>query len=148
MSVRSGYDDGCDGWELIRWRGAVTSAIRGRRGQAFLHELRDALDAMDQKELIEGYLEDGGKVCAVGCVARARGMLVEGAEELNADTLDVANALVREVMFVNDDDWGIWSEFDRVKHKDIPTWQADIRRRRWERVRRWVDRQIREEAGT
>ena len=32
---RSGYTDECDGWELVRWRGAVNSAIRGKRGQAF-----------------------------------------------------------------------------------------------------------------
>ena len=27
---RSGYTDECDGWELVRWRGAVNSAIRGK----------------------------------------------------------------------------------------------------------------------
>lgn len=42
---RSGYNDDCDGWALIRWRGAVNSAINGKRGQAFLRELVAALDA-------------------------------------------------------------------------------------------------------
>jgi hypothetical protein len=35
---RSGYSDDLENWSLIRWRGAVASAIRGRRGQAFLRE--------------------------------------------------------------------------------------------------------------
>ena len=29
---RSGYEDGLEMWDLIRWRGAVASAIRGKRG--------------------------------------------------------------------------------------------------------------------
>ncbi|KGC50992.1 hypothetical protein DO66_5867 [Burkholderia pseudomallei] len=33
---RSGYSDDCGGWSLIRWRGAVNSAIKGARGQKFL----------------------------------------------------------------------------------------------------------------
>jgi len=39
---RSGYSDDCDVWALIRWRGAVKSAIRGARGQAMLRELIQA----------------------------------------------------------------------------------------------------------
>lgn len=55
---RSGYSDDYDGdnWDLIRWRGAVTSAIRGKRGQAFLREALAALDAMPEKQLIAGDL--------------------------------------------------------------------------------------------
>ena len=41
---RSGYTDDVDGWDLIRWRGAVTAAIRGTRGQELLHGLAAALD--------------------------------------------------------------------------------------------------------
>ncbi|ENQ7660184.1 hypothetical protein ACEQOL_006537 [Pseudomonas aeruginosa] len=39
---RSGYCDDLDNWSLICWRGAVSSAIKGKRGQAFLIELREA----------------------------------------------------------------------------------------------------------
>lgn len=35
---RSGYTDEDDIWAMIRWRGAVTSAIRGKRGQQALRE--------------------------------------------------------------------------------------------------------------
>ena len=33
---RSGYSDGLDEWAMIRWRGAVKSAIRGARGRAII----------------------------------------------------------------------------------------------------------------
>jgi hypothetical protein len=51
---RAGYSEDCDGWALIRWRGAVTSAIRGKRGQAFLREMLDALDALPVKRIASG----------------------------------------------------------------------------------------------
>lgn len=55
---RSGYSEDYDGdhWDLIRWRGAVASSIRGKRGQAFLREALAALDAMPEKKLITGDL--------------------------------------------------------------------------------------------
>ena len=69
---RSGYiDDFDDQWSLICWRGAVKSAIRGKRGQSFLRELRDALDAMPIKKLISDDLVRDGEVCAIGAVADA-----------------------------------------------------------------------------
>jgi hypothetical protein len=45
---RSGYSDDCDGWALIRWRGAVNSAIKGRRGQQALREIVAAQKCCDQ----------------------------------------------------------------------------------------------------
>ena len=59
---RSGYvDDMCDQWAMIRYRGAVRSAIRGRRGQAFLREMLAALDAMPEKRLTAGALVFDGQ---------------------------------------------------------------------------------------
>ena len=43
---RSGYGDDIGQWDLIRWRGAVQSAMCGKRGQAFLKEMLAALDAL------------------------------------------------------------------------------------------------------
>jgi hypothetical protein len=40
---RSGYDDEGD---FGLWRGTVLAAIRGKRGQAFLREMKTAMDAM------------------------------------------------------------------------------------------------------
>ena len=45
---RSGYSDDDEDGRLAMWRGAVQSAIRGKRGQAALRELLTALDAMRQ----------------------------------------------------------------------------------------------------
>ena len=58
---RAGYtDDMDDYWSWIRYRGAVRSAIRGRRGQAFLKEMLAALDALPEKRLItEDLVIDG-----------------------------------------------------------------------------------------
>jgi hypothetical protein len=65
---RSGYSDDCDQWDMIRWRGAVASSIRGARGQAFLKEMLAALDALPEPKLIAEELESDGAVCAIGAV--------------------------------------------------------------------------------
>jgi hypothetical protein len=46
----------------IRWQGVVKSAIRGKKGQAFLKELLSALDAMPEKKLIAEELELKGQL--------------------------------------------------------------------------------------
>lgn len=76
---RSGYDDdGCgDMWDWVRYRGAVKSAMRGQRGQAFLREMLAALYALPEKRLIQNDLVDeydDGAVCALGAVGRARNL--------------------------------------------------------------------------
>jgi hypothetical protein len=53
---RSGYSDGWDN-SVYLWRGAVNSAVNGKRGQAFLRDLRDALEAKPEKTLVKGALE-------------------------------------------------------------------------------------------
>ena len=66
---RSGYTDDYDGWDLIRWRGAVHSAIRGRRGQAALREIIAALDALPEKWLAANSLETAdGDYCTLGAL--------------------------------------------------------------------------------
>jgi len=48
--TRHGYvDDSEDTLAYGRWRAQVQSAIRGKRGQAFLKELAAAMDAMPEK---------------------------------------------------------------------------------------------------
>lgn len=60
---RSDYSEDLDMWDLIRWRGQVASAIRGKRGQKLLRDLAAALDAMPVKALIADELqtEDGAR---------------------------------------------------------------------------------------
>lgn len=132
---RSGYGD-LDNWALIRYRGAVASAIRGKRGQEFLREMLAALDAIPDKKLIGGSFESGGNVCALGAVCAARGVeppdVYYGEDSLSAeaaDTLGIAHALAAEVMEENDN--GIWNH-----------WQ-ETPEHRWTRMRVWVAKQIR-----
>ena len=106
---RSGYvdDDGDDPLNHGRWRGAVASSIRGKRGQAFLRDLVAALEAMPVKRLIVGDLERGDQVCALGAVGRVRGMALGTLDPEDADqvgrTFGIAAPLAREVVHENDD---------------------------------------------
>lgn len=126
---RSGYSDDLDQWDLIRWRGAVTSAIRGARGQAFMREMLAALDAMPEKRLIRHELENGGGVCALGAVGRARGIDQTTLDPENqrqiAEAFGIARAMTCEIVFENDE----------VGWQETPE-------QRWMRVRAWVAAQV------
>jgi hypothetical protein len=128
---RSGYDDDgdIDQWELIKWRGQVASAIRGKRGQALLTEMLSALDALPNKRLIAHELVNRGEVCALGSVGLKRGLDMSGLDPEDyhrlADVFGVTHQLVQEIEYVNDE----W---------DAPTPEA-----RWQRVRDWVVGKIR-----
>lgn len=132
---RSGYNEDCDGWALIRWRGAVKQAIRGKRGQVFLREMRDALDALPEKKLASSVLVDEGKCCAMGAVALKRGIdtsCVDPFErEQVADLFGISEALAAEIAYENDDDFG----------------RPITDEERWAWMRRWVEGQIRDEAS-
>ena len=124
---RSEYTDDCDGWDLVCWRGAVTSAMKGRRGQKFLIELRDALDAMPVKELIAHELVKQGNFCALGVVGQKRGIALESIDPEDSRTVaeqfNIANAMAQEIVFVNDE----------------AAWDDESPQQRWSRMRRWVD---------
>lgn len=127
---RSGYSDSCEGWALIRWRGAVKSAICGKRGQAFLGEMLTALDAMPTKRLIEEELQnESGEVCAMGSVAVARGMDVSKLDDYEQESIAAAfgipKALACEIAYYNDEvDWHETPE------------------QRWSKMRAWVVEQL------
>lgn len=128
---RSGYIEEFDNnIHLINWRGAVASAIRGRRGQAFLREMREALNALPIKRLIAHELEAAGEVCAVGAVGRARGVDMSRIDPEDNDTIaktfGVARALACEVMYLNDEYYYSSPE------------------ERYVNLRRWVDKNIKE----
>jgi hypothetical protein len=113
---RSGYSDegNSDNWALIRWHGAVNSAINGKRGQAFLREALAALDALPEKKLISGELESQGQVCLLGAVGKSRGMQMDRIDpedhETIANCFRIPNALACELMWFNDDAVGYWRE--------------------------------------
>lgn len=128
---RSGYTDDMDSqWEMIRWRGAVASAIRGARGQAFLKEMLAALHALERKRLISEDLESHGEVCAIGAVGMKRGIdmskLDPGDRESVAAVFDISPAMAAEIVYMNDE-WG--------PYKELPE-------DRYTRMRRWIEAQI------
>ena len=130
---RSGYSEDCDGWAHIRWRGAVAQAMRGKRGQAFLREMLEALNFLEEKRLISDYLVRGGEVCAIGAVGVRRGIDMTEMDPEDrvtvAKSFRIAPALVAEIVYMNDECG--WS--------DTPD-------RRFDRMRCWIKEQIREDA--
>lgn len=148
---RSGYSDDCDGWALIRWRGAVAAAIRGRRGQSFLRELAEALDAMPAKRLIAEELEADGEFCALGCIGARRGLDLRAINPENREAVALAfgipPALAAEIMFENDDDFISWEWVEvcgpmRPGEQHRPTIRQEVgnaEELRWHKVRKWVE---------
>jgi hypothetical protein len=110
---RSGYSDDIDNtWELIRYRGAVKSALRGKRGQAFLKELLADLDALPEKRLAPNEFQANGEMCTLGVIAKARDIDLSYITEDNYDfdvgtkvakRLGISEAMAREIMYMNDE---------------------------------------------
>jgi len=138
---RSGYIDdepmsNTEQWALIRWRGAVKSAFRGRRGQSALRDTLAAMDALPERKLIANDLENtAGEVCALGALARARHVDLDDVDPEDAETvarkLDIAEAMVREIVEVNDE-WGDYNETPE---------------RRWGRMHAWLKKHVRNDPG-
>lgn len=132
---RSGYSDDYDQWSLIRWRGQVASAIRGKRGQAFLRELIAALEEMPKKQLIRQELRKDSDVCALGAVGARRGINLEALDpddyEVIAHEFGIAHQLVQEIEFENDE------------HGD-----RDTPEERWNRIHKWAHRNLKAEGAS
>lgn len=133
---RSGYLDDVDQAQAAMWAGAVRSALRGRRGQAFLREMLAALDALPEKKLISRELEQDGCVCALGAVGRTRGLDMATIDPEDGDTIaakfGVAHAMACEIMFMNDESYGASRETPEEK---------------FARMRKWIESQIKAEAA-
>lgn len=128
-----GYSDDYDGdetWPVALWRSAVNRSFRGKRGQAFLREMQDAMHSLGQRKLIARELEQDGAVCALGTVAKARGIdmskLDPDDNEQVAHKLGIAHAMAAEIAYVNDE-WG---------HRH------ETPEERFERMRQWIEEQI------
>lgn len=133
---RSGYSyDIDDNWQLIMWRGRVALAIRGKRGQAMLCELLDALDAMPEKRLITDELAAHGEYCTLGVLGQKRGIDMEKIDpdewDQVAEVFGIAPCMAQEVMFMNDE------AGDRDETPE----------RRWQRMRDWIASLIAEKTN-
>lgn len=131
--MRSGYTDDIDNRDLAMWRGRVASAIRGRRGQQLLKDLLAALDAMPEKCLVRMDLVNADGVCALGAVGKARGVadidtIDPEDHHVLGERLNVAECLIQEIEFTNDDDFA---------------YQQETPEQRFVRVRKWVQENIR-----
>lgn len=120
---RSGYNDDCEGWELIRWRGAVASAAKGRRGQELFRDLLSALEAMPEKKLIAGDLVSKDGVCALGALGQRRGIDMDGIEPSDRDLVgvafNIAPALAAEIAFLNDE---YYDQSDEARYGRMLDW--------------------------
>jgi hypothetical protein len=145
---RSGYTDDDECGSIAMWRGQVASAIRGKRGQAFLREMLEALDALPEKRLIANrlvvaptdtygpptrfeYYRGYGEapecgVCAIGTVGLKRGIDMYRIDPEDYDSVanafGIAHQLVQEIEYVNDEMWD----------------SNNTAEGRWRRVRAWA----------
>jgi hypothetical protein len=163
---RSGYsDDVDDHWALIRWRGAVNSALNGKRGQQFLRELAAAMDAMPEKRLIADELQAEGMFCALGVTGAARGLDMTNVDahdrEQVSALMNIAEAMAAEVMYendacVHDEEWidveicgpmrPRYPDYGRhVRSVCVPA--RNVEERRWRYMRNWVAQHIKEKEN-
>lgn len=134
---RSGYseDGDCDNPSYLLWPSIVERSIKGKRGQAFLQEMLATLDAMPEKRLIAEELQDAaGEVCAIGCVGAKRGVDMSKLDPEDPDRIakvfGITPTLVREIEFINDDDF----RYSYIRN--------ETPQQRWTRVRAWVVEQL------
>ncbi len=125
---RSGYSDDCEHLEL--WRSNVRKTINGKKGQAFLRELIDALDAMPEKRLISGSLvEEHGQVCAIGAVGVKRAIPMKALDPEDPQQVGkvfgISSMLAQEIASVNDD------------HHESQTPEE-----RWTGMRAWAEKNL------
>jgi hypothetical protein len=107
--------------------------IKGKRGQAFLKELLEVLNAMPVKELIDDEMEWNNNFSALGVVGNSRGLDMRKMNSENegfdiAKKLNITPSLARKIMYINDDPW--YAPLDETGSQ------------RWRRVRQWVAEQI------
>lgn len=155
---RSGYYDDCSDDHLAfgRWRGMVASALRGKRGQAFLRELAASLDAMPDKRLIANELQADGQFCALGVLGAARGIDMAKLDPEDyysvAEAFGIAPCMAQEIVFENDEafvdfEWaeveicGPLRPIDR-RFRSVRQYFPDAAERRWKHMRAWVQELI------
>ena len=131
---RSGYSDECESPECWLWPSIVRRAIQGKRGQAFLIALRDALEALPEKRLIADELESkDGQVCALGALGKARQVDLSKLDPHDPKQLSavfgIAPSLAQTVVFHNDDDFRMFGP-------------AETPEKRYTRMLEWVNQNI------
>lgn len=140
---RSGYtDDGDCDYNVNPYYGAIASACRGKRGQAFFRELLIALDEMPEKRLIAEFLEKEGEFCTLGVLGAKRGLDLEKIDpddpKLVGEQFGIAETLAREVVYENDE---CYSQYDYVHGVRVDK-GPETPEQRFARMRKWVESKI------
>lgn len=159
---RSGYtDDNDDPLAHGRWRQAVKRALEGKRGQALLRELVQALDAMEDKRLYPGsFATPEGEFCTLGVLGTRRGTKMDDLgddyecdRDLVGQRFGIAPAMAAEIMYLNDEyavDTHKWVtvELCGPVRPYYPEWGRHTREvsvhndnhpaERWQRMRAWA----------
>lgn len=144
---RSGYSDDFEmDWAGIMYRGSVKSALRGKRGQKALKEIVAALDAMPEKALCaESLTTKEGEYCTLGALGLARGIDMSAIDpedwEAVADAFNIAPAMVREIVFENDE----CGEVFEPSRGTYGSYRQPTPQERWMRMRKWIFDQIKPE---
>jgi hypothetical protein len=160
---RSGYTDDGDGLEIGRWRQAVRRSIEGKRGQALLREMAEALDAMPEKELYaSNFATPDGEFCALGVLGAKRGTVMTDlgdADECEAEEVarrfGIAHAMAAEIMYMNDEYFDEYEWVEIVgpprnawhRHPQIRQHKSQASAKRWQHMRKWVAEQIKEPSA-
>lgn len=167
---RSGYTDHIDDpLAYGRWRQAVNRALNGKRGQALLRDLIEALDSMEDKRLYPGsFATADGEFCTLGVLGAHRGTNMDdlGDEdecdpELVGQRFGIAQSMAAEIMYMNDeyavDEWK-WITVEicgpvrphfpeHGKHtKEIRVANENHAAERWQWMRSWVSDHIRSDS--
>ncbi len=135
------------GWlNAGRWEHNVRATFRGKRGQAMLAELEEALLAMSEHRLIlgdivrpaircindEGDLETVIEACAIGAFALYRGLPAEDLSQVSPDSYSTAE-LGRNCGMSYTMAWRIGEENDE--------WPSLTPEQRWQHMIDWVRQQ-------
>jgi len=155
MSRFSDCDYDGEGIPPQLWWRAVLNTLRGRRGQAVLWELKEALLSLPQPRLITGAVVREGEVCALGALAAHR--LTKGPIStkgyLGRATVRTLKELEDELGSSLEDELGT-VEFGQAMglvralawaisyENDEGTWKEETPEERYRRVLAWVEEQI------
>lgn len=128
------------------WQANCSRSIKGKRGQAELRILRDALLALPEKRLIEGLLyDDEGGVCAIGAYAKHKGLDIQKEDpEDHTDQVGIdagmPEMLAWKVVEMNDEEFSGY-DFDTRKGTLFEN-RRITPERRFQMMLNWVESQL------
>jgi hypothetical protein len=121
------------------WQGNCDRSLHGKNGQESLRQLEAALLALPSKRLIEGELDNGEDVCAIGALVRHKHLVLRADPEEMVEVgveCGIPHLVAWKIVEVND------VEFDRKwEVNKVSTYTPE---ERYIGVLNWVRKQIKE----